>query len=271
MPAFSCSSRHFTHFAIYRIIFGVDNFSRGVFVCSERKCSIFVSVLFCFYLLLWIKFATLHNGSKPRPVFVRGFPDFPMSRFSSRMLVCWIQWGRERRIILKRFVTVVAWKCFKISCFFPFCRLVFARSGLAPSPTSGPLILPVLGKFEKPCALISPPLNLRDDILFIFGSISDSLDIWASLCSARKLIKYSKPNAVRGSRNAFMRDFPDFCWDLPNMLTFSCCSRHFTHFTIYIYRIIFGVGNFSRGFFVCRERKCSILFVSVLFWFYLLL
>ena len=37
MPAFSCSSRHFTHFAIYWIIFGVGNFSRGFFVCSERK------------------------------------------------------------------------------------------------------------------------------------------------------------------------------------------------------------------------------------------
>ena len=45
MQAISCSSRHFTHFAIYRIIFGVGNFSRGFFVCSERKCSIFVSVL----------------------------------------------------------------------------------------------------------------------------------------------------------------------------------------------------------------------------------
>ena len=45
MPAYSCSSIHFTHFAIYRIIFGVGNFSRGFFVYSERKCSIFVSVL----------------------------------------------------------------------------------------------------------------------------------------------------------------------------------------------------------------------------------
>ena len=32
----------------------------------------------------------------------------------------------------------------------------------------------------------------------------------ASLCSARMLIKYSKPNAVRARRNAFMSDFPDF-------------------------------------------------------------
>ena len=55
-------------------------------------------------------------GGMPRPVFIRGFPDFLKSRFSSRILVCWIQWGRERRIILKRFVTVVAWKFLKISC-----------------------------------------------------------------------------------------------------------------------------------------------------------
>ena len=85
-------------------------------------------------------------GGIPRPVFIRGFPDFLKSRFSSRILVCWIQWGRERRIILKRFVTVVAWKFLKISCFFSFCRSVVGTSGLAPSPTSGPLILPVFGK-----------------------------------------------------------------------------------------------------------------------------
>ena len=89
------------------------------------------------------------------------------------------------------------------------------------------------------------------------------ISLSASLCSARKLIKYSKPNVVRARRNAFMRDFPDFVC----MPAFSCSSIHFTHFAIY--RIIFGVGNFSRGFFVCSERKCSI-FVSVLFCFYLL-
>ena len=73
MPAFSCSSIHFTHFAIYRIIFGVGNFSRGFFVCSERKCSIFVSVLFCFYLLrLYIKFATSHHGRHAPACFNKG-------------------------------------------------------------------------------------------------------------------------------------------------------------------------------------------------------
>ena len=41
----------FQLFAIYRNIFGVGNFLRGFFVCSERKCAICVSVLFCFYLL----------------------------------------------------------------------------------------------------------------------------------------------------------------------------------------------------------------------------
>ena len=36
------------------------------------------------------------------------------------------------------------------------------------------------------------------------------ISLSASLCSAPKLIKYSKPNAVQARRNAFMRDFPDF-------------------------------------------------------------
>ena len=36
------------------------------------------------------------------------------------------------------------------------------------------------------------------------------ISLSASLCSAWKVIKYSKPNAVRARRNAFMRDFPDF-------------------------------------------------------------
>ena len=61
-------------------------------------------------------------GGMPRPVFIRGFPDFLKSRFSSRILVCWISWGRERRIILKRFVTVVAWNFLKISCCNWICR-----------------------------------------------------------------------------------------------------------------------------------------------------
>ena len=36
------------------------------------------------------------------------------------------------------------------------------------------------------------------------------ISLSASLCSALKLIKYSKPNAVRARRNALKRDFRDF-------------------------------------------------------------
>ena len=36
------------------------------------------------------------------------------------------------------------------------------------------------------------------------------ISLSASLCSALKLIKYSKPNAVRAHRNALKRDSPDF-------------------------------------------------------------
>ena len=73
-----------------------------------------------------------------------------------------------------------------------------------------------MGQFEKLCSLISPTLNIRDDFLASTYSTSekksfDSLTtLSALLCSVRKLIKYSKPNAVRACRNAFMRDFPDF-------------------------------------------------------------
>ena len=110
------------------------------------------------------------------------------------------------------------------------------------------------------CAFHIVHFGLED---FVRNGAPYVISLSASLCSARQLIKYSKPNAVRARRNAFMRNFPDFVC----MPAFSCSSIHFTHFVIY--RIIFGVGNFSRGFFVCGERKCSI-FVSVLFCFYLL-
>ena len=49
--------------------------------------------------------------------------------------------------------------------FFSVSTSVVGTSGFAPSATSGPLILPVLGKFEQSCSLISPTLNLRDDFL----------------------------------------------------------------------------------------------------------
>ena len=54
---------------------------------------------------------------------------------------------------------------FEISCFFSFGRSVVETSGLAPSATSGPLILQVLRKIWESCSLISPNLNLQDHFL----------------------------------------------------------------------------------------------------------
>ena len=56
-------------------------------------------------------------------------------------------------------------KIFENSLFFSFSTSVVGTSGFAPSATSGPLILPVLGTFEQSCSLISATLNLRDDFL----------------------------------------------------------------------------------------------------------
>ena len=106
MPAFSCSSRHFTHFAIYLIILGVGNFWRGFFVCSERKRSIFVSVLFCFYLLrLSIKFATLrHRRAGPGLFSLGAFPTFRSHDIRHGCLyVESSEGGRERRIEAVRY------------------------------------------------------------------------------------------------------------------------------------------------------------------------
>ena len=49
--------------------------------------------------------------------------------------------------------------------FFSFCRSVVGTSGLAPSATSGPLILQVPRKMSVLCSLISPNLNLQDHFL----------------------------------------------------------------------------------------------------------
>ena len=67
-------------------------------------------------------------------------------------------------------------------------------------------------KFETVFTYFTSFESARPYSLYFWSisSISDSLEISASLCSARKLIKYSKPNAVRACRNAFIRDFPDF-------------------------------------------------------------
>ena len=91
MPAFCCSSRHFTHFAIYRIIFGVGNFSRGF--SSVASVNVRFSWVFYFvFICSGYKLNSPHYimGGMPRPVFIRGFHDFLKSRFSSRILVYWI-------------------------------------------------------------------------------------------------------------------------------------------------------------------------------------
>ena len=106
----SLSIRSYLELAIFR-----EDFLSSASV-NVRFSWVFYFVFICSGYIL----NSPHNiiGGMRRPVFIRGFPDFPKSRFSSRILVCWIQWGRERRIILKRFVSVVAWKFLKISCFF---------------------------------------------------------------------------------------------------------------------------------------------------------
>ena len=55
--------------------------------------------------------------------------------------------------------------------FFSFCRSVVGTSGLAPSATSGPLILQVLRKIWESSSLISPNLNLQDHFLASISSI----------------------------------------------------------------------------------------------------
>ena len=47
----------------------------------------------CFILFLFAQAYELNSphyitGGMPQPVFIRGFPDFLKSRFSSRILVC---------------------------------------------------------------------------------------------------------------------------------------------------------------------------------------
>ena len=68
------------------------------------------------------------------------------------------------------------------------------------------MVFTYFANFESSRRQFSPPFSR-------FRKRSSSIPVIslsASLCSARKLIKYSKLNAVRASRNAFMRDFPDF-------------------------------------------------------------
>ena len=164
MPAFSCSSIHFTHFAIYRIIFGVGNFWRGFFVCDERKCSIFVSVLFCFYLLrLYIKFATWEVC--PGLFSLGAFPTFWSHDFRHGSLYVESSEGGRGGLYWSDSLPSSLENFWKFLVFFSFCRSVVGTSGLAPSATSGPLILQVLRKIGEWCSLISPNLNLQDHFL----------------------------------------------------------------------------------------------------------
>ena len=121
----------------------------------------FYSWVFYFVFICCYKLNSPHNEMRTRPgLFSLGaFPTFRSHDFRHGCLyVESSEWGRGR---LKRFVTVVALKFLKISCFLSFCRSV-----VGTSPTSGPLILPFLGKiWEIVSALISPTLNLRDDFL----------------------------------------------------------------------------------------------------------
>ena len=169
---------------------------------------------------------------------------------------------------------VVAWKFLKISCFFfSFCRPVVGTSD-PQSPTSGPLILPVFGKIEEIVfthfanfehSRRFSRLHLVDFGKEVFRFLDNSVSIAVFSAEANLIFKTKRCLSMQ---ECIHEGLSRVCWDLPHMPAFSCSSRHFTHFAIY--RIIFGVGNFSRGFFVCSERKCSI-FVSVLFCFYLLL
>ena len=56
-------------------------------------------------------------------------------------------------------------KIFENFLFFFVLSVSCLTSGLAPSATSGPLILQVLRKIGESCSLISPNLNLQDHFL----------------------------------------------------------------------------------------------------------
>ena len=80
------------------------------------------------------------------------------------------------------------------------------------------------------------------------------------LCSARKLIKYSKsvskPNAVRVRRNAFMRDFPDFVEIYPVCQSSAVLSD--------ISLILLSIGSYLE-LAIFREYSSSVAIVNVRF------
>ena len=96
----------FHSFAIYRIIFGVGDCLRGFFVCSECKCSICVSVLFCFYLLQKLNSPLYVKGAGPGLFSLGAFPTFRSTIFCHGCL--YVESNEGGREGLKRFVTVVA-------------------------------------------------------------------------------------------------------------------------------------------------------------------
>ena len=86
-------SRRFSSLHLELAIFRED-FS-SVASVNVRFSWVFYFVFICCY-----KLNSPPNEMRTGPglFFTRGFPDFPNPRFSSRMLVSWIQWGREGKI-----------------------------------------------------------------------------------------------------------------------------------------------------------------------------
>ena len=126
---------------------------------SVARVNVRFSWVFYFVFICCYKLNSPHTEMRPGPgLFSLGaFPTFRSHDFRHGCLYVKSSEGGRGR--LKRFVTVVA--CF----FFSFSRSVVGTSGLAPSPTSCPLILPVFGKIWEIASLISPTLNLWDDFL----------------------------------------------------------------------------------------------------------
>ena len=201
-------------------------------------------------------------------VLIRGFPDIPKSRFSSRMLVCWIQWGRERRIEVIRYRRHL--KIFENFLVFRFLGQLLAQPVCTIShfrPTNSASSRENL----RPRVHLSRQLWIFEtNSLYFwcrfrrFRKISQHRNISASLCLATKLIKYSKPHP---RRNAFMRDFPDLAeiypvWKLsvlPNIHSFH--YRIWSYLELAIFREDFSsVASVN----MLDFRKCFILFLNLL-------
>ena len=244
------SIRSYLELAILR-----EDFSSVVSV-NVRFSWVFYFVFICCY-----KLNLPHNEMRTGPgLFSLGaFPTFRSHGFHHWCL--YVESSKGGRGRLKRFVTIVAWKFLKISCFFSFCRSVVGTCSLAPSATSGPLILQVLRKIWESCSLISPNLNLQDHFLASIYSISekksfDSRNIPVS-------IAVFKTKRCPSRQECIHEGLSWFCMYASIQLFF-----HTFHSFRYLLDHIWSWQFFER-IFVCGERKRSI-FVSVLFCFYLL-